>query len=48
MLAPPPIALGNMPPAEDAGDPIEARIVTLVIDLGNTVLTKRAIGELHR
>ncbi|MCJ1431181.1 hypothetical protein MMC27_000532 [Xylographa pallens] len=36
-----------MPPARDEDDPTEARVVSLVIDLGNTVLTKRAIGELH-
>ena len=29
-------------------DSTEARIVKLVTDLGNTVLTKRAVGELHR
>lgn len=28
-------------------DPINARILNLVIDLGNTVLTKRAATDLH-
>ncbi|MCJ1339143.1 hypothetical protein MMC09_004432 [Bachmanniomyces sp. S44760] len=28
-------------------DPVKARILSLVVDLGNTVLTKRAAGELH-
>ncbi|MCJ1320497.1 hypothetical protein MMC15_005837 [Xylographa vitiligo] len=41
------ITLQTMPPARDEDDPTEARVVNLVIDLGNTVLTKRAIGELH-
>ena len=31
----------------DDSDPLEARILSLVVDLGNTVLTKRAAGELH-
>ena len=29
-------------------DPIKARILNLVIDLGNTVLTNRAAGDLYR
>ena len=29
-------------------DPINARILSLVVDLGNTVLTKRAASDLHR
>ena len=28
-------------------DPINARILSLVVDLGNTVLTKRAATDLH-
>ncbi|MCJ1472570.1 hypothetical protein MMC13_001219 [Lambiella insularis] len=36
-----------MPPARNENDATEARVVSLVTDLGNTVLTKRAIGELH-
>jgi len=37
-----------MPPPRDENDQVEARVISLVIDLGNTVLTKRAIGDLHR
>lgn len=29
-------------------DPVNARILSLVVDLGNTVLTKRAASDLHR
>lgn len=29
-------------------DPVNARILNLVVDLGNTVLTKRAASDLHR
>jgi rapamycin-insensitive companion of mTOR len=36
-----------MPPPRDEDDLVEARVISLVVDLGNTVLTKRAIGELH-
>jgi len=43
----PQITLKSMPPARDEDDPTEPRVISLVIDLGNTVLTKRAIGELH-
>ncbi|MCJ1414186.1 hypothetical protein MMC32_000511 [Xylographa parallela] len=39
--------LQSMPPARDEDDTTEARVVSLVIDLGNTVLTKRTIWELH-
>ncbi len=28
-------------------NPVNARILGLVVDLGNTVLTKKAAGELH-
>lgn len=40
--------LKDMPPARNENDATEARVISLVTDLGNTVLTKRAIGELHR
>lgn len=33
---------------DDDDDPVQARIISLITDLGNTVLTKRAAGELHR
>ena len=39
--------LKNLQPVPEDSDSLEARIVSLVIDLGNTVLTKRAAGELH-
>jgi rapamycin-insensitive companion of mTOR len=28
-------------------DPVNARILKLVVDLGNTVLSKKAAGDLH-
>lgn len=28
-------------------DPLNARILRLIVDLGNTVLTKRAAGDLY-
>lgn len=30
------------------GDPLNAQILRFVVDLGNTVLTKRAAGDLYR
>ena len=29
-------------------DPVNAKILSLVVDLGNTVLTKKAAADLHR
>lgn len=31
---------------EDEKDPIATRILELIVDLGNTVLTKRAVSDL--
>lgn len=39
--------LSNVQSVDDEDDPITARILKLVTDLGNTVLTKKAAGDLN-
>ena len=41
---PPEVAVTS---ATSDDDPVNARILSLVVDLGNTVLTKKAAGDLH-
>ena len=37
---------GELRPTTPEHDPTNARVIELIVDLGNTVLTKRAISDL--
>ena len=41
-----PLEVASTPAASD-NDPVNARILSFVVDLGNTVLTKKAASDLH-